>query len=340
MSNHEKKVHDPARVKDKECPLCPDKFFDNNSLTTHIKAHLDEKPYACSYPDCNVRRVHKSAIKAHEITHRTEKKIQCDHPGCSYKTKLTALLRKHKDIHDPHRSKQFQCTLCPKTFFNEFSMRTHMQSHTQEKPYKCPNCDFSAPTPSRLKSHRCSRKNPLHCLNIRLRQNSSNPDQDFQMKYECELCDYSTKHSGKVKGHIMTVHIELLDDVEGGAKQYKCRECEIICGCFSTAKTHWQLHSQAKPFRCTFEEGCDFQARLIRQLQKHMKEAHKADRVLPTTYCEECKRSVSSRHWNLHLKLHVGPFDCMACGYSTRLHSRYFRHIEGKQHQKNVLSLQ
>ena len=336
LINHQKTIHNPARVKDKGCSLCPAKFFDNNSLTTHIKAHVDEKPFSCSYPNCNVRRVHKSAIKAHEITHRDEKNFHCDHPGCNFKTKNSSRLKNHKQIHDSNRSKDFQCTLCPKQFYNEPTLRTHMQSHTQEKPYECPNCDFTASAQSRLMSHRCFRQNPQLQLPTKSSGSSTKQDLVIKRKYECELCDYWTKHSRNVKEHIMDVHIERLEDAEDGAKRYKCRECERISDCFSTAKKHCHTHSPARPFKCTFGEGCDFQARLIRQLQKHMREDHKAERVLPTTYCEECKRSVSTRHWNLHLKSHVGQYDCTICGYKARFPCRLFQHIGSKGHQTNL----
>ena len=340
VTDHQKKVHDPARAKDKECPLCPDKFFDNNSLSTHIKAHVDEKPYSCSYPNCNVRRVHKSAIKQHEITHRNEKNFHCDHPGCHYKAKNTTRLRMHSEIHDPSRSKNVQCTLCPKAFYTECALRSHMQSHTKEKPYKCPNCDFSASIPSTLKRHLCFRQNPQLRLPTKSPPNSSEQDRTIKIKYTCELCDYSTKHSQKVKEHIMTVHTERLEDAEDGTKRYKCRECDRISDCFGSAKTHCRTHSQARPFRCTSGEGCDFQARLIRQLQKHMREAHKAERVLPTTFCTECKREISFKNWNLHLKSHsTGPYNCNICGYKSRFPSRLFTHISSKLHQKNVSSL-
>ena len=57
LMNHKTVVHDPARVKDKECTFCAEKFFTDNNLRTHIEAHRDEKPYSCPYPNCNVRRV-------------------------------------------------------------------------------------------------------------------------------------------------------------------------------------------------------------------------------------------------------------------------------------------
>ena len=93
VTDHQKTVHDPDRVKDKECTFCAEQFFTDHALSTHIKAHLDEKPYSCSYPNCNVRRVHRSSIKQHEITHRDEKNVHCDHPVCSYKTKNVTSLR-------------------------------------------------------------------------------------------------------------------------------------------------------------------------------------------------------------------------------------------------------
>ena len=340
VTNHQKKVHDPDRVKEKECTFCAKKFFTDNALSTHIKAHLDEKPYSCPYPNCNVRRVHKSAIKQHEITHRNEKNVHCDHPGCKFKTKNATRLRMHKKIHELNRSKNYQCILCSRKFYTESTVQTHMLSHTQEKPYKCPNCDYSTPVAGRLKFHRCFRHNPQLRLPTKSSASPANNDEGIQLKHKCELCDYSTRYFHKVKEHIMTVHIERLEDVEDCTKRYKCRECDRISDCLGSAKTHCRTHSKARPFKCTFGEGCDFQARLIRQLQKHMREAHKAERVLPTAFCTECKREISLKNWNLHLKSHSsGPYNCNICGYKSRFPSRLFTHISSKLHQKNLSSL-
>ena len=313
LRGHEN-IHDPDRKKEKQCLFCADRFFNFQALQTHIKAHLGEKPYQCSFPNCSVKRVYKSSITAHERTHRDEKNYSCNHDGCTYKTKSAASLTVHKDIHRSDRVRSHECALCLKKFFTKGTLQIHMGLHSQERHYQCPACDYATPMLSNLKRHRCFRENPDFPLpaessssslapDLARTDGSSAPVTAVKKKFQCELCDFVSKYTNKVKDHLLEVHIEKLVGPRATEKRkYKCRECERTFKDIPKVKRHARVHSTDRPFKCTFSNNCEFRSRLKTQLQRHLKTEHK---VLHTKYCEECHREVGVSGWGHHVKSHL-----------------------------------
>lgn len=55
----------------------------------------------------------------------------------------------------PHRQRAYQCVLCPKEFGRPSALESHLLTHTEEKPYMCPEetCKKEFSVPSNLKRH-------------------------------------------------------------------------------------------------------------------------------------------------------------------------------------------
>uniref|UniRef100_A0A2P2I7E8 Protein abrupt-like n=1 Tax=Hirondellea gigas TaxID=1518452 RepID=A0A2P2I7E8_9CRUS len=53
------------------------------------------------------------------------------------------------------------CPVCPKMFQSRADMVRHLRTHTGERPFKCPHCDYSAALKGNLKSHILSRHTPV-----------------------------------------------------------------------------------------------------------------------------------------------------------------------------------
>lgn len=47
----------------------------------------------------------------------------------------------------------FQCTLCPKRFTRSFNLRSHLRTHTDERPFVCYVCDMAFTRLHDLKTH-------------------------------------------------------------------------------------------------------------------------------------------------------------------------------------------
>jgi len=53
----------------------------------------------------------------------------------------------------PKTPKRHQCTRCPKSFDRPSTLKTHMNSHTGERPFKCAICSASFSVRSNMKRH-------------------------------------------------------------------------------------------------------------------------------------------------------------------------------------------
>lgn len=113
ITNHEKA---PVTVL---CDTCGKSFNSNKALQTHIRTHLNIRPYACTY--CQKR----FAKRLH----------------------LTQHLHIHTGI------KTFKCTMCEKAFAKKDSLIAHRRKHTGETPYECSSCPQKYSNLNQLKTH-------------------------------------------------------------------------------------------------------------------------------------------------------------------------------------------
>lgn len=88
-----------------KCPDCDKKFSRASCLILHRREHTGEKPYACD--------------------------------RCPNRYKQKGHLTRHIDVHNGVKHK---CTVCSKEYSKRWSLKMHMFSHSNEKPYKCDMC--------------------------------------------------------------------------------------------------------------------------------------------------------------------------------------------------------
>ncbi|GBP77961.1 Zinc finger protein 155 [Eumeta japonica] len=77
--------------------------------------------------------------------------------------------------------------------------------------------------------------------------------------YKCELCEFSTCHSGSLKIHMCT---------HTGEKLYKCKVCKYSASQSSHLKMHMRTHTGEKPHKC---EECEYSASRPYHLKVHMR---------------------------------------------------------------------
>lgn len=89
-----------------QCSMCGKEFKTRNSLITHERKHLNEKPFPCEH--CDKRFPTMQALKCHNLVHNEDK--------------------------------PFVCATCGWSFKRECNLKIHLLTHTDELPFKCDVC--------------------------------------------------------------------------------------------------------------------------------------------------------------------------------------------------------
>lgn len=157
-----KDINVQSLVESVSCRICSRKFKSTNSLSAHMRKHV-EKGRVISCPKCG--KVFK------KISH----------------------LKRHEIVHD--KSLRYKCSVCPKSFRNPEALKGHMNKHSGTKPHNCPLCTKSFTHLTTLKTHiRMHNKDKFLCPTCGKKLHSSTSlDQHVKRhlglkQFECTLC--------------------------------------------------------------------------------------------------------------------------------------------------------
>lgn len=89
--------HNGVESRKFQCDVCFKKFHDKTQYTNHKVVHTKERPYPCTYENCDKRYSTKGMLKLHIRTHTGEKPYHCK--MCDYSCTSCTYLKRHMLVH-------------------------------------------------------------------------------------------------------------------------------------------------------------------------------------------------------------------------------------------------
>ena len=169
----------------------------------------------------------------HSRKHTNEKPYQCS--KCPMAFSSRGNFTKHfKVIHEKPKTREFECSICRKTFETLGTLKCHEKRHSDDRSKKCLTCGIGFVTPGELKIHQ--------------RTHSG------EKPYQCKTCFQSFTQRGQLKVHSRLHSADRpLPCKEKGCTFAFNRKADLLKHIKNTHKNQWNNLEMPLKSSCT---GC------------------------------------------------------------------------------------
>ncbi|KAG0428756.1 hypothetical protein HPB47_024271, partial [Ixodes persulcatus] len=229
-----------------QCPLCPYSTGNATTMREHLPVHTGERPHRC--PTCGKRFARQKYFRVHLRLHDKngdnegsggEGQHAC--PTCGETFARRQFLVRHVQAVHVEGGAGNVCPQCHKRYKYVGNLRTHMRTHTGERPYMCDVCGLRFTCSSYLQVHLRThvRDKPYVCrechksfvhnsaLTVHLRSHTG------EQPYQCPHCPLRFSHLRNMKRHEICIHTRRFP--------HSCP----LCGRGFLVVTHWRSHMEA-----------------------------------------------------------------------------------------------
>ena len=162
-------------------------------------------------------------------------------------------------------------------------------------------------------------------------KNSSN------ILYKCIYCGNAYCNIIRFESH-MKMHVSFIYNIndlfiQTGEKPYKCSFCDKTFKEKGNLKVHIRVHTNIRPYHCTFKNICNQSFKTKSQLHDHLLKHTQ----IKNYNCPECNISFARKsRLKIHMMIHKGlkPFQCNICKKEFREKSNFNFHLK-KHHKKS-----
>lgn len=260
----------PSELKTIPCTVagCDKKFNRPARLVAHLRSHNNERPYRCTYPDCDKAYTDNKHLQGHVLSaHTKEARFVC--PDCGKGFATGQRLKRHGLVHQGEE--RYRCRdypPCAQSFRKHQTLQRHvLKDHLGEKPYKCTQagCGQSYDTANALKAHTTR--------------------EHGELRFWCDECSAAAAKGGEEEKPVGFT-TEFLLEQHIRQEHVNCIFCDGL-----SFSGHWELeqhmaiyHSgltvkDRKTVPCDFE-GCEKKFTKKSNMKAHYRTAHEGLRFV------------------------------------------------------------
>ncbi|GAB6021324.1 hypothetical protein CHUAL_003934 [Chamberlinius hualienensis] len=336
LIEHVKTEHPDRRL---HCDICSEHFeleslFEKHKNSRLHKYHTDGltentgestgEDYACD--QCKFKSFSKSGLLFHLAMHQgpvdfndekvvvEDENFDCNKrskyyrcPECGEIVKVN-LLRSHLVTHTGE--KPFPCQFCAETFTAKVTLASHVRTRHREKKFSCDYCPYKTQRRAKLAAH------------LEVHQEKA----ERVRKCLCEMCGAGFFNGSSLKHHM---RLHLPSELGGKTQICSFEGCRLSFRSPSELVIHTRTHTGERPYLCG---ECGYSAKTKHQLTKHER-SHNGQRPFKCRFCSYA--AALSSQLLRHMRIHTGakPYSCPYCNYTCNTHENLRKHVlKSKKH--------